>query len=347
MAREDSVLKRGERLLGGVLALLAWSVASGADADANACDPPSRLDPLYQDADCDLLADPPSNPASLRNPDTLVWAYTPIENPAIYASLFKPFTKHLESCLERQIVYYPVQSNAAQVSALRSGRLHFAGFSTGPTVAAVRSGGAHPFAAKGDGHGIRGYRMIAVVKASSAFQRLGDLKGRRIAHTSAKSNSGNFAPRAYFPDQGLVPGADYEPIMSGSHDRSILGVRSGDYDMAAVASDVFERMTQRGTIRRDDFRILYQSPLFPTSSFVYAHDLDPRLVESLKRCFFSFRFTPEMSEAFQGDERFLPISYRRDWKAVRDIFRSDDDDANLRNDGQDNAEPAKNQGTPK
>lgn len=318
------------RLLGGVLVLMMLGVASesavGAGPELRVCDSPSHLDAIYHDTDCDLLADPPQDKANLRNPETLVWAYTPIENPAIYASLFKPFTKHLESCVGRQIVYYPVQSNAAQVNALRSGRLHFAGFSTGPTVAAVRKGGAHPFAAKGVAHEIRGYRMIAIVKSSSTFQRLSDLKGKKIAHTSKKSNSGNFAPRAYFPDQGLVPGVDYEPIMSGGHDRSILGVRSGDYDMAAMASDVFERMINRGTIRREDFRIIYQSPLFPTSSFVYAHDLDQGLVESLKQCFFNFRFTPEMSEAFQGDKRFLPIEYRRDWKAVRDIFRSDDDE---------------------
>ena len=298
-------------------------------AGPQGCEAPSHLDPIYRDADCDLLADPPTDKADLHDPDTLVWAYTPIENPAIYANLFKPFTKHLESCVGRQILYYPVQSNGAQVNALRSGRLHFAGFSTGPTVAAVRNGGAHPFAAKGDAKGnIRGYRMIAIVRAASPYHHLGDLKGKRIAHTSQKSNSGNFAPRAYFPAEGLVPGTDYEPIMSGGHDRSVLGVRSGDYDMAAIASDVFERMIQRGTVRREDFRIIYRSPLFPTSSFVYAHDLDPNLVESLKRCFFNFKFTPEMSEAFQGDERFLPISYRWDWKAVRDIFRSDDDDVN-------------------
>lgn len=297
--------------------------AAGPASATQTCEPRSHLDPIYSDANCDLLADPPKNKANLRNPDTLVWAYAPIENPAIYASLFKPFTKHLEECVERQIVYYPVQSNAAQVNALRSGRLQFAGFSTGPTVAAVRSGGAHPFAAKGDAGGIRGYRLIAIVKASSAINRLDELKGKRVAHTSQNSNSGNFAPRAFFPDENLVPGKDYEPIMSGSHDRSILGVRSGDYDMAAIASDVLERMIDRGTVNRGDFRVIYESPLFPTSSFVYAHDLAPQLVANLKRCFFNFEFTQEMSEEFHGDKRFLPISYQRDWSAVREIFRSD------------------------
>ena len=130
---------------------------------------------------------------------------------------------------------------------MRSGRLHFAGFSTGPTGFAVNMAGAVPFAAKGTADSVRGYNLLAVVKASSPFQKLADLKDRKVAHTSPSSNSGNLAPRVLFPDQGLRPDTDYKPLMSGGHDKSILGVASGDYDMAAVASDVFERMASRGT----------------------------------------------------------------------------------------------------
>ena len=41
-------------------------------------------------------------------------------------------------------------------------------------------------------------------------QRAGDLKGKRIAHTSPSSNSGNLAPRALFPKIGLTPDTDYK-----------------------------------------------------------------------------------------------------------------------------------------
>ena len=307
------------RLMPAVCVIAIASYAKIAQASV-ICGTPSLLESIYEDKNCDLLADPPKDKATMRNPETLVWAYSPIEDPTIYASLFKPFTKHLERCVGRQIVYYPVQSNAAQIKALRSGRLQFAGFSTGPTVVAVRTAGAQPFAAKGTNAGIRGYHLIAIVSASSDIDELSDLKDRRVAHTSPGSNSGNFAPRAYFPREGLTPDIDYKPIMSGGHDRSVLGVLMGDYDMAAVASDVFERMVERGTIDRAAFRIIYESPLFPTSSFAYAHDLDPALVELLKSCFFSFEFTQEMQDAFHGDERFLPISYKRDWKAVREVI---------------------------
>lgn len=299
----------------GMLALSATTPARAQDA----CPNRGELDTLYCDANKDLVADVPTDPKKLRDPSTLVWAYTPVEDPAVYANIFKPFTDHLEKCVGKRTVYYPVQSNAAEIEAMRSGRLHFAGFSTGPTGFAVNLAGAVPFAAKGVGTEVRGYNLIAVVKASSPYKTLADLKGKKVAHTSPSSNSGNLAPRVLFPDLGLKPDDDYKPLMSGGHDKSVLGVNSGDYDMAAVASDVFDRMVTRGTVKGDDFRIIYRSPVFPTSSFAHAHDLKPELAAKLKECFYSFRFTPAMQKEFNGDDRFLPITYQKDWGVVRDV----------------------------
>ena len=105
---------------------------------------------------------------------------------------------------------------------MRSGRLHFAAFSTGPTGFAVNLAGAVPFAAHGIESGVQGYRLLAVVKASSPYQKISELKGKKVAHTAPSSNSGHLAPQVLFPTEGLKPGADYKPLMSGGHDKSIL-----------------------------------------------------------------------------------------------------------------------------
>ncbi len=286
MSRKTTQLAATVSLL--VLSLSAWS---GDAAAQDACPNRGQLDTMYCDANGDLVADAPTDPKKWRDPSALVWAYTPVEDPAVYANIFKPFTDHLATCTGKRIVYYPVQSNSAEIEAMRSGRLHFAGFSTGPTGFAVNLAGAVPFAAKGVGSEVRGYNLVAVVKASSPYQKLSDLKGKKVAHTSPSSNSGNLAPRVLFPEHGLTADVDYKPLMSGGHDKSILGVVSGDYDMGAVAGDVYERMIVRGTIKKEDVREIYRSAVFPTSSFAYAHDLKPELAKKLTECFFSFRFT--------------------------------------------------------
>jgi phosphonate transport system substrate-binding protein len=302
----------------GLAGGLAFGAGTAAAQSAD-CSHRGHLDTLYCDENQDLVADAPKDPRKWRDPSALVFAYTPVEDPAVYQNAFKPFTDYLGQCTGKRIVYYPVQSNSAEIEAMRSGRLHVAGFSTGPTGFAVNMAGAIPFATKGTEKGIQGYNLLALVKASSPYEKLADLKGKRVAHTAPSSNSGNLAPRVLFPPEGLKPDEDYKPLMSGGHDKTALGVASGDYDMGPVASDVYDRMVSRGTLKSDDFRIIYKSPVFPTSSFAYAHDLKPDLAKKLTDCFYAFRFPESMQKEFNGDDRFFPITYKENWAVVRDV----------------------------
>jgi phosphonate transport system substrate-binding protein len=307
-------------VLGAAATWLALSSAAIAQQAApEQCSHRGQLDDLYCDEDRDMVADTPRDVRRQRDPSVLVFAYTPVEDPALYANLWRPFTDHLTRCTGKRVVYFQVTSNAAQVEAMRSGRLHIGGFSTGPTAFAVNLAGAVPFAVKGGPQAYESYRLAMLVRADSAFQRLSDLKGRRVAHTSATSNSGNLAPRAFFPAEGLVPDTDYRVIYSGGHDRSVLGVNTGDYDAAPVASDVFNRMVLRGQVRRENFRVIWESSPFPTSSFTLAHDLRPELAERIRQCFFDFRFPAEMQRDFGGDDRFWPVTYLRDWEPIRRV----------------------------
>jgi phosphonate transport system substrate-binding protein len=82
---------------------------------------------------------------------------------------------------------------------------------------------------------------------------------------------------------------------------------------------VFKRMATRGQIKEDDFRIIWRSETFPTSSFAYAHDLEPKLRDTMVKCFYDYRFPAEMQKAFDGADRFFPITYQKDWAIVRKV----------------------------
>jgi len=304
----------------GALLALALALASPiAFAQADDCKHRGQLDTMYCDENKDLVADTPKDAKRWKNPSTLVFTYTPVEDAAVYETAFKPFLDYLGKCTAKRVVYFAVQSNAAEIEAMRAGRLHVGGFSTGPTGFAVNLAGAVPFAIKGTEKELQGYNLIMIVKRGSPFQKVADLKGRKVAHTSPSSNSGHLAPQVLFPPEGLVPDKDYKVLFSGGHGQSVKGVEAGDYDAAPVASDVFTRMASRGEIKADDFRIIYRSPLFPTSSFAYAHDLAPDFAKRLTQCFYDYRFPPEMQKTFGGADRFFPITYQKDWAVVRKI----------------------------
>jgi len=286
---------------------------------ASECASRGVLDDRYCDENMDLVADTPKDPSDWSDPSTLVFTYTPVEDPALYKDAFADFQAHLSKVTGKRVIYYTVHSNSAQVEAMRSGRLHVAGFSTGPTGYAVNLAGYVPIAVKGDEKGFHGYNLITIVRKDSGINSMADLKGKKVAHTSASSNSGNLAPRALFPAEGLVPDVDYKVFYSGKHDQSILGVFNGDYDAAPVASDVYDRMVDAGRVDGSVLKIIYRSPRFPTSAFGYAHNLKPELAKKIQEAFYSYRFTDEMRASFKGADRFAPITYKEEWGVIRDI----------------------------
>ena len=314
-----STARKGTTLPGLVmLALLAFGLASVGMAQE--CTSRGLLDVMYCDADGDLVADLPADESQWVNPDTLFFAYTPVEDPAIYEDVWDPFIQHLAEVTGKDVRFFAVQSNSAEVEAMRSGRLHIAGFSTGPTPFAVNLAGAVPFAIMGNEAGIFGYTLQVFVQGDSDIQTMEDLAGKVVAHTAPTSNSGHQAPSALFPGLGVVPGEDYEIVFSGSHDNSILGVVAGDYDAAPVASEVVERMAARGLYDPNELRIIYETDPFPTTSYAYAHNLHPDLVELIKEAFFSFDFEgTALGDEFEGLTQFVPIDYERDWAIIREI----------------------------
>src|SRR5690242_1768040 len=78
------------------------TAASGADACTNR----GELDNMYCDSNQDMVADVPTDPKKWRNPSTIVFTYTPVEDPAVYENIFKPFTTYLSQCLDRKVVFY-------------------------------------------------------------------------------------------------------------------------------------------------------------------------------------------------------------------------------------------------
>ena len=187
-----------------------------------------------------------------------------MEDPAVYKEVWSEFLDHLSETTGKKVQFFPVQSNAAQIEAMRAGRLHIAGF-----------------------------------KAPSAILKA---------------------------DYNMVPGEDFEPVFSGKHDNSILGVANQDYKAAAIANSVLNRMISRDVVSEDQIVSLYKSQTFPTTSYGIAHNLKPELQEKIQDAFFSFDWEgTALEEEFSksGEAQFVPITFKNHWEVIRKI-----DDAN-------------------
>ncbi|AVI61648.1 phosphate/phosphite/phosphonate ABC transporter substrate-binding protein [Halomonas sp. GFAJ-1] len=301
--------------------LISAAVASAfALAAVNAS---ADLSSRYVDNDGDMVADAPTDESQWVDPDTLVFAYTPVEDPAVYADVWSGFLDHLSEATGKRVQFFPVQSNAAQQEALRAGRLHVAGFNTGGVPVAVNCGGFRPFAIMASEDGSYGYEMEIITYPGSGIESVEDLEGRQLAFTSETSNSGFRAPSALLRSEyGLEADNDYKTAFSGSHDNSVLGVVNKDYDAAAIANSVATRMISRGVVSEGDYEIIYTSETFPTTAYGVAHNLKPELAQQIQDAFFSYDWEGTALEAEfanSGEAQFIPITYEEHWSVIRTI----------------------------
>jgi phosphonate transport system substrate-binding protein len=284
-----------------------------------------KLDERYVDNDGDLIADIPDDSSQWVDPPTIVFAYTPVEDPAVYAGVWQDFLDHLAEVTGRQVQFFPVQSNAAQIEAMRAGRLHVAGFNTGSNPLAVACAGFRPFTMMAANDGTFGYHMQFITHVDSGIDEIEDVRGRTMAFTAETSNSGYKAPSALLLGEfGMTADVDYQTAFSGAHDNSILGVYNKDYDAAAIADQVLIRMAARDVVDRDQFRIIYQSDPFPTTAYGIAHNVHPDLQEKIKEAFFTFDWEgttllAEFGKSEPPQEAFVPITFEEHWAVIRQI----------------------------
>lgn len=305
------------------LALIAGAAAFSAQtASAQDC-PRGDLDDRFCDVDGDLIADIPTDPADQIDPDTLIFAYTPVEDPAVYKTAWADFLTHLENETGKKVAFFPVQNNAAQIEAMRSGRLHISGFNTGSNPLAVNCAGFRPFTIMAALDGSFGYEMEILTHPGSGIESVDDIKGNQLAFTSPTSNSGFKAPSAILKgDFDMLPERDFEPVFSGKHDNSILGVANKDYPAASIANSVLARMIERGVVSEDQLVSIYKSQTFPTTGYGVVYNLKPELQEKIKNAFFNFEWEgTSLQEEFEknGEGQFLEMTYQEFWEVIRKI----------------------------
>jgi phosphonate transport system substrate-binding protein len=281
------------------------------------------LDSVYQDADGDLLADEPENPALRANPTELVFSFITSEDSTNEPAQWQELMDAIQKKTGLSVTYLRLTDAREQYEAMRSGRLHITALGTGEVPAAVNTAGFIPACTFGREDGTNGYKMEFLVKADSKIQKLEDLRGKKIAFTRPRSNSGcKAAAMLLMEEKNLQPERDYQWQYTYGHTGSVEAVLDGDVDAAPIASDVFARMIAKDEVKKEDLRSIYTSEQFPPAAFGYAYNLTPELKEKITAALLEFKWDgTKIAESFGGDgsNKFVPVSYKDDWANIRRV----------------------------
>ena len=103
-----------------------------------------------------------------------------------------------------------------------------------------------------------------------------------MAFTVADVELGLSARRRHLLQQNyeLEAGKDYEPVFSGKHDNSVIGVANKDYPAAAIANEVMQRIIERAaSVKKEQIARSTSPKTFPTTGYGMVYNLKPELAE--------------------------------------------------------------------
>lgn len=215
------------------------------------------------------------------------------ENEADRIVRYKPVVAYLENVLGVPVEFRNATDYAGVIEALNAGKLQVAGL--GPAAYAqawiVSGGKVEPLAGQIANDGTFGYHSVVVVKADSPYQRIEDLRGKKFAFADPNSTSGFQAPSFFLKEAGIDPESFFgTTAFSGSHENSVIALLNDTFDAAATwwnseERSNFSRMWDKGMIPKGSVRVIWKSPLLPSSPVTVRSDLPAALKQLVAKAY--------------------------------------------------------------
>jgi len=283
--------------------------------------PPKRLAAGFQDQDGNLIADEPSGAEAL---DPAVLVVTHYEGDDDGERVDWPgFQKLLGQATGKTVELKTYQNSPDDVAGLKSGEVHIAAVHAADTPYLVNHAGFVPVGVLGSKEGASGNHLVIAASVKSKLRSLAEVRGRRLTCTRPDSITGYRAAIAVLSrDEGLRPSVDYRIHFSFGQKRSIEGLVAGEYEVAALSADKLAEMLAEGTLKRSDYRVLYESQVIPRLTIGHLHNLAPQLSEQIRRVV--REFDNQGATESGPPMRFVPIDYQKDFAFVRRIDDSFD-----------------------
>jgi phosphonate transport system substrate-binding protein len=298
--------------------------------------PPKTLASRFTDVSGRLLADPPSSPDQLVDPDTLTIVHLD-NSDEVPGPSWEDFEKHLAEATGKHVIdggeYDGTPDQYVQISA---GKITLLAIHAADTPFVVNNYGFQPVAVLGNASGTNGNHLDIIVPANSPISVPLQLKGHSLACTAPSSITGYRAAVATLMNNDqLRPNVDYFIVWSMGQKKSILGVAARsqpdaaapadgkppkpEFEAAAVSDEKLQSLLDDGKIDKSQFRMIYQSDVIPRTTIGYFYNLKPELAAKIREAILNYN-PPGGADVL----RFLPLDYKKDFQFVRDIDNSFD-----------------------
>ena len=212
------------------------------------------------------------------NKRALYFSLIPKKNVDHQLSDLQPLLQFLSAKLDRPIKIIRPQSYQTVIEGILSRTIDFA--ILGPASyarARARDEQIEAFASFAREKGFltpRGshYHAVLFTLRDHDFNRIEDLKGKKIAYTDPASTSGYLIPQQAFTRiSGLSLDSFFgTSIFTGSHDRSIASVIQGNVDAAFVSSARVDEAIEKGSLVTGQIKILWKSQPIHRDPFVFS-----------------------------------------------------------------------------
>lgn len=226
--------------------------------------------------------------AAQQWPDEITFGVIPVASSREMSDSFGDLTRYLEKELGIKVKLQVAGDYAGVITAMQHKHVDVAYYGPKSYCEAAKRAGAEAIAVEVGQDGTAGYYGFIITKAGSNIKELNTLKGKTWAFTDPHSTSGTLVPTVYFNEVNIDPQQYFSKVIySGSHEASILAVKSGKVDAASTNNLDFERGLGKHW-QKEDFNIIWKSELIPGSPIAVRNDLPTSLKMAIKGAFISY-----------------------------------------------------------
>lgn len=195
---------------------------------------------------------------------------------------YEPFFKHLAEKLGREYELVVTTDWAGIAVALANGQADVAWMGPWGYVLANSEGWAQAIATV-KYNGKPTYHSIIVARPDAKITKWPeDAKGLRLSLADAGSTSGWLVPTHWFKTQGIDPKSYFQYRDGASHAAQVLSVVNDQTDLASDFDRNLNGLIERGTVKAEQVKIVWQSDPLPNDPLVVRKGFDTAMTKKIQ-----------------------------------------------------------------